>query len=377
MSSTAHHFAIAGAGLLGRLLAWRLLREGHRVSLFEKGSLEHPRAAAYTAAGMIAPLSEAAVADIHSYNMGMDALRLWPQWLEQLSQPVMYGHDGSIAVAHAQDQTELEQFSIDIQRVVGHTSGQQWLTSTQLQQLEPDLHHQFQQGLWLPEEAHIDNRGLLKALLTDIQTLDGNCFDNTSVELEPGRIIANNTSYRADTVIDCRGIGAKQPHSHWNSLRGVRGEVIRVQTREVTLTRPIRMMHPRYQLYIVPKPDHTYIIGATQIESEDQSPISLRSSLELNSALFSINPAFAEARIIEQDVNLRPAFMDNQPHVNIEDGLIRANGLFRHGYLLAPAVVEHIMARLPTNSSTTTATKIASQLPYGELLEATATNEMI
>jgi glycine oxidase len=32
--------------------------------------------------------------------------------------------------------------------------------------------------------------------------------------------------------------------------------------------------------------------------------------------------------------------------VNIQAGLISANGLFRHGYLLAPAVVENILAHI-------------------------------
>jgi glycine oxidase len=111
-------------------------------------------------------------------------------------------------------------------------------------------------------------------------------------------------------------------------------------------------MHPRYQLYIVPKPDNCFVIGATQIESEDRSPVTLQSSLELGSALYTLSPAFAEARILEQGVNLRPAFMDNMPHVRLQDGLISANGLFRHGYLLAPAVVCHILAHLDNAGAT-------------------------
>ena len=64
-------------------------------------------------------------------------------------------------------------------------------------------------------------------------------------------------------------------------------------------------MHPRYKLYIVPKPHGRFIIGATELESEDRSPMSLQSLLELGSALYTLNPAFAEARILELDANLR------------------------------------------------------------------------
>jgi glycine oxidase len=144
-------------------------------------------------------------------------------------------------------------------------------------------------------------------------------------------------------VIDCRGIGAKIQQTQ---LRGVRGETLHVETKEIRLQRPVRLMHPRYQLYIVPKPKNCFIIGATQIESEDRSPITLQSSLELSSALYTLAPAFAEAHIVEMDTNLRPAYRDNLPNVNIHEGLITANGLFRHGYLLAPAVVNNILAHI-------------------------------
>jgi glycine oxidase len=126
----------------------------------------------------------------------------------------------------------------------------------------------------------------------------------------------------------------------------VRGEVLWVHTREVQLQRPVRFMHPRYKLYVVPKPGQHFIIGATEIESEDRSPISLRSNLELSSALYALNPAFAEARITTTDVNLRPALMDNLPRIERQPGLVRANGLYRHGYLLAPAVVEALTAEV-------------------------------
>ena len=130
------------------------------------------------------------------------------------------------------------------------------------------------------------------------------------------------------------------------NLRGVRGETLHVETKEIHLQRPVRLMHPRYQLYVVPKPNHRFIIGATQIESEDHSPVTIQSNLELSSALYTLSPAFAEARIIEMDTNLRPAFMNNLPKVTINEGLITANGLFRHGYLLAPAVVENVLAHI-------------------------------
>jgi glycine oxidase len=120
----------------------------------------------------------------------------------------------------------------------------------------------------------------------------------------------------------------------------VRGEVIVLAAPGFKLQRAVRLLHPRWRVYIVPRPDEQLVIGATEIESEDRSPISVQSTMELLSAAFSIFPSLAEARILATDVNLRPATPDNLPWISIEEGLIRINGMFRHGWLLAPAVIE-------------------------------------
>lgn len=339
--------AIAGAGLLGRLLAWRLALQGHQVQLFEAGSLnantpQSLRAAAFTAAGMIAPASEAVVSDVHVFNMGLYAMKRWPEWLAKAPSQLFFNH-GSLLVAHPQDLSELRQFEQELQHIVPNQGHYQKLNALDIRELEPDLQPHFQQGLLLQDEGHLHNRELLYWLATQLLELGVEIFENTPVELEPQKITTPYKTYAADMVIDCRGMGAKTQVS---TLRGVRGETLHVETNEIQLKRPVRLMHPRYQLYVVPKPNNRFIIGATQIESEDRSPVTLQSSLELSSALYTLSPAFAEARIIEMDTNLRPAFMDNLPKVIVENGLIRANGLFRHGFLLAPAVVDNILAHI-------------------------------
>lgn len=344
------HIAIAGAGLLGRLLAWRLLLADCKVSLFDTGAIsaETPqglRAAAFTAAGMIAPLSEAVVSDADVYRMGQFALQHWPEWLKDLpsTKRPLFHQRGSLLVAHPQDYNELLQFEHELRYVIPECTRYRRVNQTEIRELEPDLNPGFQEGLFLEEEGHLHNREMMSQLAQMIKNLGGDTYENTPVNVENQKIISAKRIWDADWVIDCRGIGAKEQISQ---LRGVRGETLHIETTEVNLNRPVRLMHPRYQLYVVPKPDHRFIIGATQIESEDRSAISLQSTLELSSALYTLSPAFAEARIIETDTNLRPAFMDNLPRVDVQSGLITANGLFRHGYLLAPAIVENILAHI-------------------------------
>ena len=357
MSASTQRIAIAGAGLLGRLLAWQLLRRGHAVTVFEAGALESPPAAAHTAAGMIAPLSEAVDSEAVIYDIGMASLAIWPHWLQQLcddsGESVGYHTNGSLIVAHPQDSAELLQFHSDLRHTLADRGTFQWLNGAEIHAYEADISEQFQQGLLLQDEAHIDNRHLLRALLAEIRRR-ADCREHCTVTPLPGAVETHSGRETFDLVLDCRGVGAK---AQWPGLRGIRGEVLGVQTAEVSLQRPVRLVHPRYQLYVVPKAGHCFVIGATQIESEDRGPVTLRSNLELGSALYTINPAFAEARVVELGANLRPGLMDNLPRITSEEGLIRANGLYRHGYLLAPVVVSHILALIE-----------GGELPFAETL---------
>lgn len=137
-------------------------------------------------------------------------------------------------------------------------------------------------------------------------------------------------------VIDCRGLFARDRQSE---LRGVKGEMVIVETGEIEFSRPIRLIHPRWPLYIIPRANHQFMIGATSIEAEDRG-VSVRSALELLSAAYAVHPAFAEARLVEFGSGLRPAFPDNLPRIAIEQERITVNGLYRHGFLLAPALAE-------------------------------------
>ena len=358
--------AIAGAGLLGRLCAWRLAMQGVEVTLYEAGDFHLPLGACWTAAGMISPLSELVNAEHEVFLMGMQGLSIWPVWVAELEEqtgfPVSYHEDGSVLVAHSLDRAELDQFHSHLNRALSDMAqldelklfelggrysaadSNRWLNQSELQELEPDIANQFDRGLFVQPEAHVNSREFIQALYVALDNLGVKLVDHTAVQCKPNAILTQNGDrFSFDRVIDARGLGAK---NQLQGLRGVRGEVMIVETQEVKLQRPVRLLHPRYKLYAVPRANDQIIIGATEIESEDLSPISIRSSLELSSALYTLNPAFAEARVLETSVNCRPAFSNNLPNVQVQSGLIQANGLFRHGYLLSPLVVGKVLAAI-------------------------------
>lgn len=342
---------IAGAGLAGRSLAWRLARAGCKVSLFDARQRNDLATASHTAAAMLSPLAELAVSDGAVFALGQRSMQLWPQWIAELAagaqaEPVYYRQQGTLVVAHTPDKASLEQFSRQLHhKLPVHSQAQvHRLDAAALAQLEPALAGRFGGGLYLEGEGQVANDQWMSALGGELDRLGVAWLEGQNVEeIAAHSIVCAGQSHSFDVTVDARGTGSK---SAWPQLRGVRGEVLRVQCAGVELQRPVRLMHPRYQLYVAPRPDHEFVVGATELESEDDGPVTVRSVLELASALYSLHPAFGEARVLRMSAALRPALDDHRPAIAQRGGVWHINGLYRHGYLCAPALVDDLAHKL-------------------------------
>lgn len=362
---TLPSIGIAGAGIMGRLLAWQLQARGYPVTLFDRDPVESGGAAAYTAAGMLAPFCELESAEDEVFRLGQRSMQLWPALVQALGAEAYFHQGGSLVVAHTPDAPYLTQFNRTLQHKLPGDPCIRYLDQAGLREKEPELATHFQQATFLEGEAWLYTKELMATLAHRLMACGVRWHAGTTVTaLSPGRLSTADTDHPFDWVIDCRGLGAKADIPR---LRGVRGEVIRVQAPEVPLRHMVRLMHPRYRLYLVPRDDHHFILGATSIESEDSSQISVRSALELLSALYSLHPGFAEARVVETLTNCRPALLDNLPAVVCTPGHLQVNGLYRHGYLLAPALAEQAIQALeeseghPARSAPQTSPTTASQ----------------
>jgi len=308
---------VIGAGVAGLACALELAERGVAVEIVERGQALGDGSCSWMAGGMLAPWCERATTEPEVVTWGAPSIAWWAKRFPGTVQ------NGSLVLAQSREAPDLARFADRTERF-------EWADADRIAQLEPDLAGRFRRALFFPDEAHLDPR---RALASLAETLKGRGVAiRFGVELDP-------KAADADIVVDCRGLAARDALT---DLRGVRGEMIVVRTSDVSLARPVRMLHPRLPLYIVPRGDGLFMIGATMIESERRGPVSVRSAVELLNAAFALHPAFGEAEIVELGADLRPAFPDNLPQMRRAGRVLYANGLFRHGFLLAPELARRV-----------------------------------
>ncbi|MGR3624395.1 FAD-dependent oxidoreductase [Pseudophaeobacter sp.] len=304
---------IAGAGLAGLATAYELLQRDVPVRIFEQGPGPGAASVARFAGGMLAPWCEYESAEEQVVSLGSRAFDWWAKIT-----PVH--RRGTLVVAPARDQADLTRFA---QRTHGH----QLLQQGEIAALEPALKGRFSQALFFEGEAHLDPRRALRDLTAKVTQMGGEIrYDGPAPE-------------RVD--LDCTGMAAKLP-----GLRPVRGEMAILRCPQVEIRRTLRLLHPRMPLYLVPRGDGIFMIGGTMIESSSTRAPTLRSLSELMSAAFALHPGFGEAEVIELGAGLRPAFDDNLPRLVPHNGVLHLNGLYRHGFLLAPAMAQQAAQQL-------------------------------
>lgn len=303
-------FSVLGGGVAGLCVATVLVERGFQVELIETS--DRGRNASSCAGGMLAPYCEGESAPDEIVQSGLAAADWWSARFPGVERK------GTLVVAPARDRSEIDRFA---RATTGHEPVDPGA-------LEPDLAGRFARGLFFRSESHMDPRLAMAHLERGL--CDRGAV--TRIKTEPrGR------------VIDCRGLAARD---RLPDLRAVRGEMLVVDAPDVRLTRTVRLLHPRFPCYVVPRENHRYMIGATMVESEDDSPISARAVMELLSAAYALHPGFAEARLVETASGLRPAFPDNIPRIRDTAGRIHVNGMYRHGFLLAPMLAERLADQL-------------------------------
>jgi glycine oxidase len=302
---------VVGAGIAGLTAAFEFAREGCDVELIERRK-GPGLGCSYFAGGMLAPWCEAEAAENLVLDLGLESLKFWTGTV-----PVAECQ-GTLVVAPARDKPELARFA-------RRTSGFERIGAARIAVLEPDLAERFDEALFFPAEAHLDPRAAMAELAARLAG-----FPNVTL-----RFGAEAGQFPADWTIDCRGLAAQDALP---DLRGVKGEMLVLATSEINLSRPVHLLHPRHPVYVVPRGNGQFMVGATMVENEESGRVTARGMLELLGAAYALHPAFGEAEVIETGAGLRPAFPDNLPKIRREGRKLYINGFYRHGFLLAPAL---------------------------------------
>ena len=314
---------VMGAGVAGLACAVELAERGADVEVVDQGERLGASGCSWYAGGMLAPWCELESAEPLIAKLGSESIA-W--WRERLPGTAL---NGSLVVAHGRDTGELANFS-------RRTEQFEWVDGGQIGALEPDLSGRFNKALYFKDEGHLDPRAALAALVQRLEQLRVPIRFGVTVAVAPACWGASSS---ARQVIECTGLAARNVLT---DLRGVKGEMLMLRLRDISLSRPVRVLHPRMPLYIVPRGDGLFMVGATMIESDQPTRISARSMLELLSAAYALHPAFGEAEIVEIGTGVRPAFPDNLPRIRWYEDTLYVNGLFRHGFLLAPALARRV-----------------------------------
>ncbi|MFQ3598855.1 MAG: glycine oxidase ThiO [Chloroherpetonaceae bacterium] len=333
---------IVGGGIIGLSIGWQLLRRGIEVTLIEKG--EAGKAASWLAAGMLAPNAEVGFEEINFLKFGEKSLSLYPMFLDELREDsgiaVPLDECGTLMIALDRDDREYLKRLYDFRKSLKLPA--EWLSGIEARNLEPMLSPKVVSGLWLTNDAQIDNRLLVSALKQAFLNKGGTLIEQCpvhSVDVSANTLQTEIGAIQFSRLVLAIGCWSRHidgiPDEHLPPVRPVKGQILTLQmSQDLTLSKVIRS--PR--VYLAPKHDGRLVVGATSEERGFDESITAGGVLDLLQEGYEAVPAIYEMTLQEVRVGLRPASRDNEPILGESPypNIFYATGHYRHGILLAP-----------------------------------------
>jgi glycine oxidase len=337
--------AIAGGGIIGASIAFELAAEKLKVVLLDRQppGLEASRAAA----GMLSPGPDSQEA-IPLVPLGMESLRLYPGFIAAVEESsgltTEFDRSGTIQVfsgPHAEAEREWM-----IQEIRRANQKIEPLSGDAARKKEKHLGPAAGVAAFLPEEATLDPRLLMKACLTAAEhrgvEIRTGC-EVTSVLEDAGRctgIVAGAEKILAENVIAAAGSFTAGISSlgRYAPTRPVRGQMLALRSKEILLERVVRSEKG----YLVPRRDGRIIAGSTLEDAGFDKSITPGGIRQILDGVLELVPGLANAEIIETWAGLRPGTPDTLPILGPTDikGLFMATGHYRNGILLAPVTAK-------------------------------------
>src|ERR1700733_3321691 len=161
--------SVSGAGIAGAWQALLFAQAGRQVTLHERSDAAMLQSTSHWAGGMLAPYCEAEVSDPVIVRLGLRSLDLWREQFPQTP------FNGSLVVAHPRDRADFDRFA-------KMTTGHQRLDADAVTALEPSLEGRFREGLFYPDEGHVEPRRVLPELHARIEAAGGTIRFNSDAD---------------------------------------------------------------------------------------------------------------------------------------------------------------------------------------------------
>lgn len=344
---------IIGAGTIGTAIAWRCAQRGRSVTVVDPSP---GRGAWHTAAGMLAPVTEAHFTEEPLLRLGLESLRRWSDFAAELAEEsgeqVGLRRCGTVLAAwDAADHATLRDLHAFAERIGMESS---LLTGRELRELEPALAPGLPGAFHAPGDHQVDPRRLHSALVTActrrgvrfVESPGALLIDRDQVR---GVRVTGGTVLSSTRVVLAAGAWSGTvegiPETTTVPVRPVKGQTLRVRLAGRTqLSRVIRGRIQGSLVYIVPRENGEIVIGASMEEAGfDQRPRA-GAVYELLRDAQALVPELSEAILDEVCTGLRPGSPDNAPIIGPADveGLIVASGHFRNGILLTPITADAV-----------------------------------
>jgi glycine oxidase len=338
--------AVIGGGVIGLGIAWQLTRRGASVTVFERDSAG--RGASWSAAGMLAPLSEVGFEEENFLRLGQESLGRYPKFLDELHEDsgmaVPLDTRGTLLVGLDRDDAERLRRLFEFRMHLGLPV--EWLSGGGAREIEPLISPRASSAIWIPDDHQIDNRLLITALKKAFAKCGGTLHENLpirEISIENGRakgIRTENDAHDASTVVIAAGCWSKQlagiPKEMLPPVRPVKGQIITLTADDTfALSHVVRAP----DAYLLPKDDGRVILGASEEEMGFDTTITAGPVYKLLERGWETIPAIYDLEVNEIEAGLRPGSRDHDPIVGETpiDGLYYATGHYRHGILLAPS----------------------------------------
>jgi glycine oxidase len=312
---------------------------------------------------MLAPIGELAFGEPELLRMTIAAAERYPDFVAELEAASGlgsgYARHGALHIALDRDEAAELRRVHDLQRSLG--LGAAWLPPRRCRALEPGLTPSFHGGVHAPDEAAIDPRRMIAALLGALASTGAEVRSNVDVEaalLDGDRLEGVRTGsgeeLRAAHVVLATGAWSATeawlPEDARPPVRPVKGQILELRSPDGEP--PCERIVASERVYLVPRPDGRLIVGATTEERGFDATVTAGGVHELLREAYRLLPDVAEMELVEAMAGLRPGTPDNLPLIGRGEleGLVLACGHYRNGILLAPITGEAIAHLLADES---------------------------